>query len=669
VALLADATGCQRIGDLETAKRHYRCAVALVPDEVEALNGHGAADLRAGQAVSAAHMFVRAGAIDPAEPRVVINSALAAIDCGQIVPDRLVRALILGPGLASLLEAFGTGSVGPPIRARWLSRACAVGIDTSRLIRVASLLAADGERARAVRAARQAIALAPSYAAALNCLGALVYDGANPAGARFFARGLKADELHAAAWANLSLVWHDTGQLKSALVAARRAQALDPSLADGHGNFGNAALEAASAKTAVVALRRAVMLDPSRQGLLSNLVMALSYLGGMGEVRAATAASWWRRRPSAPRPARRSAERLRVGYVSSFSLASTRHLGLSAIRRHDPARVNLIAYVQRRRGSSSAIDLGPALREVREISGMSDVAVAELISDDAVDVLVDLSGHTPGNRLGVFALRPARTQVTWIESFCTTGLPAMDWIVTDADHSPPGLRQDLVERPLRLDRPRFSYSPPDYAPAPAAAPSLRRGYTTFGCFNYPPKISDEALALWASILLELPDARLRLKWWSMTQPDVAAVFRARFARHGVAADRVELSDASSHDAMLAEYGDIDVALDTFPFTGGVTTCEASWMGVPVVTLCGASMIERQSACLLRAVGAGDLVAEDANAYRQLALELASDEAGRSVRRRALRDSMRSSLLLDPVDAARALEAAYRRAHDDVGGGN
>jgi predicted O-linked N-acetylglucosamine transferase (SPINDLY family) len=352
---------------------------------------------------------------------------------------------------------------------------------------------------------------------------------------------------------------------------------------------------------------------------------------------------------------------LRIGYSSSFSLASTRHLGLAGIRAHDPGAVEVFAYRQRLAGGGDAPDLGPATRAIRDISDLDDHAAAAAIAADRLDLLVDLSGHTPGNRLGVFAERPVPVQATWIESFFTTGLAAVDWFITDREHSPEDLEQGLVEKPLRLDRPRFCYEPPADAPEVAPVPSRKNGYVTFGCFNYPPKLAPAVVEAWAAILKELPGARLRLKWWSMTEPAVAAAFRSRFAAHGIAAERLELSGASAHRDLLAEYGDIDVALDPFPFTGGVTTCEALWMGVPVVARTGRTVIERQSAALLTSVGAGDLVAASAEDYRRIALGIAEDEPGRIERRRSLRRSMRESKLTDGADMARALEAAYRRA--------
>jgi predicted O-linked N-acetylglucosamine transferase (SPINDLY family) len=657
---LALAFERHRAGDLAGAARLYRQAISEGPSAVDGLNGLAAALLADGRLGFSERILARAGWIAPNDPRVIVNRALASIDQGKSSATQLARALALSPSLASVLDAIaGQASTAT----FWLGRAWASEPTSGRLLRLVTDLARRGERGIAQRRCRGAIAREPSRAPLLNGAASIAYEAGDvEAGRHGFLRALALDGLLAAAWSNLALASHDAGRLDAAVAAGRRAVVLEPSMADAHANLGNAALEAISPETATVSLARALYLQPDRLRNLSNLVMALSYVRSATARQAGLAIGWWRGHCTLPpRPSRAGpSSRLRVGYVSSFTLASTRHLGLSAIARHDPTAVEIFAYVQGRRGTSAPA-LGPALRQVRDISSLSDDATAELITDDGVDLLVDLCGHTPGNRLEVFARRPAPVQATWIESFFTTGLGAIDWFVTDGEHSPLGQTQPFVERRLDIGRPRFCYAPPDAPLGLGAPPSQRKGYVTFGCFNYPPKISDDAIALWSSILASVPGSRLRLKWWSMTVPHVAELMRERFARHGVGPGRLDLVGASSHLAMMEEYGEIDVALDPFPFTGGVTTCEALWMGVPVVSLAGESVIERQSACLLRAAGADDLVATDREAYRAIAARVAADVEGRAVRRLALRSRLRSSPLTDAAGMARALEAAYRHA--------
>jgi len=663
--LLSQAFAHHRSGNLASAARAYRQSIAFAPNDVDGLNGFAAAELACRRPRPAECVLSRAGAIAPTDARLIVNRALAAIDCGQATAKQLAKALALAPAMASVLEAVSEQA--STQRLAWLDRALASEPSVGRRLRLATGLAKAGRRERARRLCQVALVSDPGNPDLLNGLGGIDYDAGDlEMGISGFNRAWACDRLHPAAWSNLALARHDAGHLGAAVQAGRRAITLDPALADAHANLANAAFEAISPEAAVLSLRRAFRLQPDRRSFLSNLVMALSYIPGETRHQAEVARAWWERQGWAPaRPGRAAsrAGRLRIGYVSSFSLASTRHLGLAAVSRHDPEKVDLFAYTQRRRGSADP-DLGPALRGLRDITALTDDAAARLVEADGLDVLVDLCGHTPGNRLGVFAFRPATVQMTWIESFFTTGLPAIDWFITDRDHSPSTQMQVFAERLLDIGRPRFCYAPPEPSPDPMPPPSRRKGHVTFGCFNYPPKIGKAVVELWASILHAVPRSRLRLKWWSMTEPSVAALVRARFASCGIGPERLDLAGASSHAAMLEEYGEVDVALDPFPFTGGVTTCEALWMGVPVVSLAGASVIERQSSCLLRAAGAGDLATGDMATYRGIAIATAEDEAGRAKRRTELRQSLRTSPLTDVGGTARALEVAYLRALND-----
>ncbi len=658
---LASALAHHRVGDLAGARVAYRQAIALEPADVDALNGCGARDLAGGAPRAAMRFLGRASALSPADVRVVVNLCLAASELGVATPGMAMRALALAPVMPALMDLLSMIRGKAAEQIVWLKRAIAIEPSAHRLLQL-GLRLGRVDREMGARILRRAVAHHPADADVLNSAGSHLYEGGSIVeGARLFLRALACRPLHAAAWSNMALACHDQGQLAVAIRAARRALALEPSLDDAHANLANASLEAVSPSSAVKAHRRALATAPGRSTFVSNLLMAMAYVSGAAATQAKLAKAWWSRGPRRGGSAvGERKDRLRIGYVSTFALASTRHLGLSAIARHDPGEVEVFAYVQSRRGTPADIGFGPAFAGRRELAGLEDEAAARTIRADGIDVLVDLSGHTPGNRLGVFALKPAPVQVTWIESFFTTGLPAIDWFLTDEDHSPEGMDQHLVERPFRLDRPRFCYAPPSDAPAVTAPPSARDGFVRFGCFNYPPKIGDEVVEAWAGILRDVPGSRLRLKWWSMAESAAAAIMKRRFASAGVAADRLELAGASPHRDMLAEYGDIDIALDPFPFTGGVTTCEALWMGVPVVTLCGRAVIERQSAALLRSIGAGDLVAADIQAYRRIAATLAADDALRGGHRTGLRDAMASSPLTDADDMARKLESAFRR---------
>jgi len=231
---------------------------------------------------------------------------------------------------------------------------------------------------------------------------------------------------------------------------------------------------------------------------------------------------------------------------------------------------------------------------LREVSAMDDAALAELIRKDHIDVLIDLSGHTAGSRLTVFARRPAPVLVSWLGYFATTGLPYIDAVLLDEWHAPAGMEKYFVEPIIRLPLGRFCYQPVPFAPDIAPLPCLKNGYITFGSFNNTAKLNAGVFDLWARVLASVPDSRLVLKWRTFNDDEFKRSTRDAFVQRGISPDRVELRGPSFHVGLLKEYGDIDISLDPFPFTGGLTSCEALWMGVPVVTWPRSRVVSRQT---------------------------------------------------------------------------
>jgi predicted O-linked N-acetylglucosamine transferase (SPINDLY family) len=352
--------------------------------------------------------------------------------------------------------------------------------------------------------------------------------------------------------------------------------------------------------------------------------------------------------------------RLRVGYVSGdFCRHPVGYFLDAVLSAHDPAAVEVYAYSN----SAFADDLTDRLRGLaahwRSLAGLSDAAAAALVAGDGIDILIDLAGHTARNRLPMFARRPAPVQATWLGFWSTTGLSAMDYILTDATTVRPAEESGYSERVLRLPGCRFCYTPPDYAPPPVPPPMLAGRGVTFGSFNNLSKIGPEVVRLWATVLRTVPGARLLLKWRSLLDPIARRRVIDAFAAEGIATDQLDLRGPSPHPAMLAEYGDMDIALDPFPFSGGLTSCEALWMGVPVVTLPGAAPASRQTLGFLRALGLDEWAAASTADYRRIAAALAADGHRLAAHRRDLRRRMAESALCDGPAFTRQVEAAYR----------
>jgi len=297
----------------------------------------------------------------------------------------------------------------------------------------------------------------------------------------------------------------------------------------------------------------------------------------------------------------------------------------------------------------------------RDIAGLGDEQAVELIRNDKIDILVDLAGHTARHRLLVFARKPAPVQVTWLGYPNTTGLDAIDYRLTDAISDPVGQTEAWhSEKLVRLPGAFSCYRPPDDAPAVGVLPALKNGYITFGSFNHFAKINPAVLDLWARLLSQLPSSRLLLKARSLADAGTASRVRETFAHHGVSSERLELrSDDLSVAAHLSLYHGVDVALDPFPYNGTTTTCEALWMGVPVVTLAGQTHVARVTASQLTHLGRPEWIAYSENDYIEKCIELAADLPGLAGTRAAQREHMRLSPLCDAPCFTAQLEAAYR----------
>jgi len=272
--------------------------------------------------------------------------------------------------------------------------------------------------------------------------------------------------------------------------------------------------------------------------------------------------------------------------------------------------------------------------------------LAEQIRADQIDILFDLAGHTARNRLLVFARKPASIQITWIGYEGTTGLAAMDYILADRCAIPEGVEKYYREKVLRLPEVYVCYAPPADAPAVGPLPALTRGQVTFGSFNNLAKINPQVVAAWAEILRRVPEARLVLKYRGLNDAGTRCRYTELFAAQGIESARLELLAWSAYAEMLAEYQRIDIALDPFPFSGGVTTCEALWMGIPVITWPGETFAGRHSLSHLSNIGLTETIARDLDEYVKLAAALAGDLSRLARIRAGLREQVASSPLCD-----------------------
>lgn len=471
-----------------------------------------------------------------------------------------------------------------------------------------------------------------------------------------------------ALWDAMGRVRRRLGQVTAAIGCFRRAVDAEPERAAAWNNMGNALKDAGRLPEALTAFETAVDLAPGFAAARSNLIFALNYLPIPDPVRRDDALkAWWQAIGAAvsgqgghdvtPDPHRK----LRVGYVSpDFCNHAVSRFFLPLIHHHDRTRVSVTCYAESRRTDETTDAIRKLADGWVDTRGMDDTALADRIADDRIDILVDLAGHTAHNRLPVFARKPAPVQVSWLGYPGRTGLPAMDYRIVDDETDPAtGDADGGRETPVRLPGGFLCYAPPAAAPDPSDPPVMGAGHVTFGSFNNLAKANDEVVALWSRILTRVPGARLLLKSYQLADAECRERLLAGFRRRGIDDDRITLLDyVTDYGGHMACYNQMDIALDTFPYNGTTTTCDALWMGVPVVTLTGTVHRSRVGRSLLARVGRTDWAADSADAYVRKAVALAADRSGLRAIRRSLRGVMAVSRLCDGARLAAEMEAAF-----------
>lgn len=350
--------------------------------------------------------------------------------------------------------------------------------------------------------------------------------------------------------------------------------------------------------------------------------------------------------------------RLRVGLVSGdLREHPVGYFLKAALQGYRSSSIDWIAYTTSTATDSMTDELKEHFLEWNSLVGLSDELAAQRVHQDGNHILIDLAGHTMHSRLPMFSWRPAPVQVSWLGYFATTGIEQIDYLLADEISLPKPLQASFTEEIVYLPDTRLCFSPPDMDAELRPPPAMAKGHITFGCFQALPKLSDKVLVAWSRILNSCPDARLRLQNHSLSQPETVVQLKRRLLSVGIDAARVDCFGATPRRDYLAAYADVDILLDSFPYPGGTTTCEALWMGVPTVTLAGHTFIARQGASLLAAAGLADWVADSVNSYVALAVEKATDLPSLARCRAELRTRVSKSPLFDAPRFAGNLEKA------------
>ena len=638
---LSKALSLQRTGQLTEAALLYGQILQADPAQPDALNCLGQLRLQQGAADQAESLFARAVAARPKTATYQINHGLAL--------RRLAR-------IEDALAAFS--------RARTLDRSLAEAHHQA-----GNALKSLGRYSEAIAALREAVRLAPKHDAAWLNLGVACLEGGPRDDAiTAFQRALKLEPQRPEAHNILGhtlLAAGRSGEAESALNEALRQR---PRFAPAHDNLGRLCRAAGRLPEAVAHYQAALAAQPNPH-THSNLLFALNFLPDLTPEAVFAEHRRWNTlyaaalNPSAPPPAPRAADgrRLRIGYVSpDFNHHAVAYFIEPVLAAHDRDRVEIFCYANVLTPDHFTTRLHARAEHWRDIARLDDEAAATQIRADNLDLLVDLAGHSAGHRLLVLARRPAPIQATWIGYPNTTGLDAVDYRITDLASDPLGETETFhSEKLVRLPATFSCYRPDDDAPAVNELPAAIPGAVTFGCFNQFAKVTPAVIALWARLLTELPAARLFLKSRGLGDPTLAARVRTLFAAVGVAPERLTLNgDELSVRDHLGLYRGVDIALDPFPYNGTTTTCEALWMGVPVVSLAGRTHVARVGVSLLTHTGLSDWIAATSDDYVRVAAAAAHDLPRLAALRRSLRERLRASPLCDAVTFTRGLEAAY-----------
>jgi predicted O-linked N-acetylglucosamine transferase (SPINDLY family) len=526
------------------------------------------------------------------------------------------------------------------------------------------LLRYAGQMPQSIDALQRAVALAPNETGIRNNLANSL------SAARRFAeataqweQAVRIDPRFDIGWMCLAVAYTHVNRMEDAIAAGRRGLSLQPDLPEAAANLAFSLQQACRIDEAVAVAEPAVRRSPSAELLRSNLLLMLNY-GSSDPARVAQAhRAFGSAFPSPEPPPLRSEDRehpLRVGVLSADLCDHSVAFFAEAIMAHRPADTTVVAV-----HTAAPQPQEPTQQRLRrlatewiEANALPDEVLDAKLRDAHLDVLIELSGHSAGGRLAALARKPAPVMITAIGYPNTTGLPAMDFRVVDSITDPPGSEHFCTERLLRLDPCFLCYTPPQQAPEPAMPAG--DAPITFGSFNNANKISRQTAELWGGLMRAVPNARLLLKARSMGDASVRETILARLEAGGVPSDRVDVvAYAAGRDGHLATYHRVHVALDTVPYNGTTTTCEALWMGVPVIATLGDRHAARVSASLLHAVGHPEWVAKDAADFARLGAALAADRAALGGLRGSLRGQMAASTLCDARAYGERFHAAIR----------
>jgi predicted O-linked N-acetylglucosamine transferase (SPINDLY family) len=696
-----------RAGRLAEAEPLYRQILATQPAHADALHLLGVIAHQCGRHEAARQLIGQAIALDPNHHAAHSNLGIALRACGR--PDEAIaafqRALQIRPDNAEALTNLGDAlraqgrldeavaacreaiRLQPECAEAFNNLGIAVGAQGHReealaayarslelkpanpeaLANFGDALREGGRLDEAIGACQRALELEPDYAAAHNNLGiALAAQGRLGEAIASYQSALRFKPAYADAWNNLGNALRDRGLLDEAVAAFREALRLEEDLAAGHESLGCALLDQGLREEGVAEFRRALALQPGLPRVQSNVILAQLFDPQADAAAVAAERQSWDRNFARPRKTfiaphtndRDPARRLRIGYVSpDFRDHVVGQNVRPLFRHHDHDAFEIHGYSCGTRTDAWTEEFRRQADHWCDVAVLSDDALAARIREDGIDILVDLMQHTARNRLPVFARKPAPVQVSFAGYPDTTGLEAIEYRISDRWlEAGASEMEDRTAEQVHLIPSFWCYDPHGAEVEVNRLPALETGFVTFGSLNHFWKVNEPLARLWARVLREVADSRFVLLCGAGSHRQRLLGF---FASEGIEARRVEFVEPRARAAYLKWYHRLDLVLDPFPYNGHSTSLEALWMGVPVVSLAGATRVSRGGLSILNNLGLPEWVAHSSDDYVRIASELACDPARLAALRGTLRGRMQSSVLMNPLHFTRSIESAYR----------
>jgi len=517
---------------------------------------------------------------------------------------------------------------------------------------------------------RQILQHEPNHSDALHLLGMIAAQANDHDTAiELIQKAIRVDNTVPNFYNSLGNVFNNQNLFDKAATCYQQALSLNPNFAQAHCHLGSALKNQGLIDDAIAHYRCAIGIQPNYLLAHQDLILTLNY--AIDSDRAAIFAEHLRfnEQQAAPLSALIKSHlndgnplRLKIGYVSAdFRKHAVADFIESVLAHHEPEKFEIFCYYNHLQNDEATQRFQQYAHHWRDCVKLSDEALVAQIRQDQIDILIDLGGHTADNRILVFARKPAPIQVTYLGYPNTTGLTTIDYRITDNYLDPDGMSEPLSsEIPLRMPASFFCYHPHENSPPVSPLPAIQQGYITFSAFHNHSKLNQHTFALWAKILHAISDAKLVIQNKSLKSVAIQHALRDRFAELGIAPERLILRDSVPYSDYLKAYHQIDMALDSYPFNGGATTCDALWMGIPVVTLVGDRSVSRMGLSILSTVGLTELITYTQQEYIERTIKLAGDLDHLQALRTGMRDRMQASPLLDGIRFTRHLEAAYRQ---------